>query len=963
MNTRKQRNGTIVRSGEDDEEDFGALNIDDIIQQHVDEEDEYNEAEEEEEEGERRRAWIPRASIEGWRGGGHDWANEAGELGAVAVLAARPLPDCVLPVVVVDDLMLALAQVAAEFYEYPATAMNTVAFVGSYGKTTASWLTREDRLTREGDVWVADEEDPTVNRDCSKVLAGGADRGAESAVVEVCPASLDDKRAAAFKPGIVVFTNVSEEKAYYDGKIFDEYLESVGEMFASLDASQIAILNIDDPYADSLRRTFEDTGAQMLTYGVTSKNADVYAEKVKSSIWETEILVKTPVGRLEIIVPLVGEFNVSNVLAAVSVGLARGIKLVNIVAGIEAVDIIPGRCELVEEGQPFPVIVDASKTPQQLSRLIDDVKEAGARKTILVMGCPGSTPVEHRSAMGNMSHFKADIVFLTNDSPGVCPPDRIINDIVSGMPEEVTGRHAGSYHNWLQDPHRDRFSAIRVAIGLAKPKDVVIIAGRGHVDNMEYWDGISPLPDYPNTRESPEGIEGNFFEDPGLSASDSEDGATTTVLGWFDDRVEARNAVAKLRYLNGIKDLDRSTIPWTRYPEEREQSGLSATVGSEAAAASGQYLGDYLRNVVDENREAARLEDDSDEDDALNDEFESLDMIAENEQEGGPAPNQQHDEQRNASLEEEREKHRRRAEKFGVEYVDPATSKRREFKHQLMAERRSGSGFTTGFDLFTEEEAEKRQQRAARFNMPGVGLEWNAADVVQDAEKRRQRAERFGTTVEPQDHGGLMDVDLYEDRKEAPAEVERRPEAVHIYGVDLLSTKDLLSFCGLWPKYIEWINDSSANVVFNDSATAKRAIAGMGVPMVSEDVPEGASVSDPRAMEYLWHKGHDFKKAGSDIPLVFRVATVLDVKPAERVKSRRLWVSVGRQNGSGAAHGKKKKVKGRGAMKFSRGGVQKKGRKQRQTRVPHDDEREPNVVDMVDAGNARGRGLVKYDDF
>lgn len=573
--------------------------------------------------------------------------------------------------------------------------MNTVAFVGSYGKTTASWLTRgvfeeneeltlmigdteyaiaEDRLTREGDVWVADEEDPTVNRDCSvpfhivpykgkyelplttpdglhlqKVLAGGADRGAESAVVEVCPASLDDKRAAAFKPGIVVFTNASEEKAYYDGKIFDEYLESVGEMFASLDASQIAILNIDDPYADSLRRLVEDTGAQMLTYGVTSKNADVYAEKVKSSIWETEILVKTPVGRLEIIVPLVGEFNVSNVLAAVSVGLARGIKLVNIVAGIEAVDIIPGRCELVEEGQPFPVIVDASKTPQQLSRLIDDVKEAGARKTILVMGCPGSTPVEHRSAMGNMSHFKADIVFLTNDSPGVCPPDRIINDIVSGMPEEVTGRHAGSYHNWLQDPHRvpqwfqpwllryqsevgryiieDRFSAIRVAIGLAKPKDVVIIAGRGHVDNMEYWDGISPLPDYPNTRESSESIEGNFFEDPGLSASDSEDGATTTVLGWFDDRVEARNAVAKLRYLNGIKDLDRSTIPWTRYPEEREQSGLSATVGSEAAAASGQYLGDYLRNVVDENREAARLEDDSDEDDALNDEFESLDMM------------------------------------------------------------------------------------------------------------------------------------------------------------------------------------------------------------------------------------------------------------------------------------------------------------------------------------------------
>ncbi len=128
-----------------------------------------------------------------------------------------------------------------------------------------------------------------------------------------------------------------------DGEDFDEYLERIGEYFAGMDVSQIAIINKDDIYGDSLERLVEDTGAQVLTYGVNSKDADVHAEKVKSSIWETEILVRTPVGRLEIIVPLIGEFNVSNVLAAVAVGLARGIKLVNIVAGIEAVDVIPVR--------------------------------------------------------------------------------------------------------------------------------------------------------------------------------------------------------------------------------------------------------------------------------------------------------------------------------------------------------------------------------------------------------------------------------------------------------------------------------------------------------------------------------------------------------------------------------------------------------------------------------------------
>jgi len=588
--------------------------------------------------------------------------------------------------------------------------MNTVAFIGSYGKTTSSWLARgifeeneeltlmigeteyalaEDRLTREGDMWEPEEEDVTLQRDCSvpfhivpyagkyelqpttpdglhlqKVLAGGADRGADSALVELCPTLVKDGRAAAFKPSIIVFTNADEEKAAYDGQDFDEYLERIGDYFASLDASQIAIINKDDPYGDSLERLVDDTGAQMLTYGVNSKNADIYAEKVKNSIWETEILVKTPVGRLEIIVPLIGSFNVSNVLAAVAVGLARGIKLVNIVAGIEAVDVIPGRSEIIEEGQPFPVIVDSASTPRQLSHLIDEVKEAGARKTIVVMGCSGSSSAEHRAAMGNMGHFKADTVFFTNDSPGICPPDRIINDMISGMPEEVTGRHAGSYHNWLQDPHRvpqwfqpwllryqsevgryiieDRFSAIRVAVGLAKPKDVVIVAGRGHVDFMEYWDGLSPLPDAPasdldidSSIPGVDIIDGNFFEDPNLSGSESENVGTSTILGWFDDRVEARNAVAKLRYLNGLKDFDRSTIPWTRYPEEREQSGLSATVGSEAAAASGQYLGEYLREIVVENRERDLEDDleDEDEDDLdldeddIASEFESLDLM------------------------------------------------------------------------------------------------------------------------------------------------------------------------------------------------------------------------------------------------------------------------------------------------------------------------------------------------
>ena len=390
-----------------------------------------------------------------------------------------------------------------------------------------------------------------------------------------------------------------------------------------------------------LARLVEDTGAQLLTYAVKSKEADIYAERTKPSIWETEILVRTPVGKLEIILPLVGSYNVANGLAAVAVGLASGVKLVSVVAGVEAVDLVPGRTEVIDEGQPFPVIIDSAKTPEQLGRLIDEVKEAGARRTILVVGCPGGTSADHRAAIGSLAHYKADVVFFTNDSPGLDAPSEIISDIVSGLPEDVLARHAGSYYPWLQDVHRtpqwfeswllryqsevgryiieDRFSAIRVAIGMAKARDVVLVAGRGQDDRMVFWDGIPP----PRTdaeravgqagksmadMDSPEYLEeekweaiDRYYEEREGQGLPIERGITT---GWFDDSLECRNAIAMLPlHLNKLKDLDRSTLPWTRYPEEREQSGLSGSMGMAEATGTGN-LDQYLRNVVDGIKEA-----------------------------------------------------------------------------------------------------------------------------------------------------------------------------------------------------------------------------------------------------------------------------------------------------------------------------------------------------------------------
>ncbi len=200
--------------------------------------------------------------------------------------------------------------------------------------------------------------------------------------------------------------------------------------------------------------------------------------------------------------------------------------------------------------------------------------------------------------------------------------------------------------------------------------------------------------------------------------------------------------------------------------------------------------------------------------------------------------------------------------------------------------------FHTGMDLFTTEEVKKREKRAERF-ATDLALEYKPVAPSEDEEKKKQRAQRFGTEYkEPnlERKSGLMEVDLLEKRKEAQASSSSRLDTIHVYGVDLLSTKDILKYFEEYlPQYVEWINDSSCNVVFSDNSTAKRVLAGLGKPL-TESVD---SVDDLfKSMGKTWHKGQDFMKNGvTPVPLMFRLATDEDVKPRGGTNSRGLWLS------------------------------------------------------------------------
>jgi UDP-N-acetylmuramoyl-L-alanyl-D-glutamate--2,6-diaminopimelate ligase len=432
--------------------------------------------------------------VQGARFDGHSFAAQAAQAGAVALVVERRL-DIDLPQLIVKKVRDAIPVAASHFFGYPSNSLQVIGITGTNGKTTTSYILEKmiadagyrtglmgNISIKIGDVTVPNIETNTRESvDLQRTLSEMKEAAVDYCVMEVTSNGLVMGRVVGCRFRTAIFTNLTQDHLEHHGTM-ENYKAAKGLLFSRLgnayaadpSSMQFAVLNADDPASAYYSG---QTTAQVITYGV-SADADVKASNIRVTARGTEFECATFAGSVSIRMKLVGKFNVYNALAAISAALAEGIPLEALKASLEQMDVVEGRMEVVDAGQPFLVLVDYAHTPDGLDNALSTIKELAERRIITVFGCGGDRDRTKRAPMGKVVANYSDYVIVTSDNPRTEDPEAILRDIVPGLAE--AGLPEDRY-----ELIADRRSAIKKAIDLVSPDDVVLIAGKGHETYQE----------------------------------------------------------------------------------------------------------------------------------------------------------------------------------------------------------------------------------------------------------------------------------------------------------------------------------------------------------------------------------------------------------------------------------------------------------------------------------------------
>jgi UDP-N-acetylmuramoyl-L-alanyl-D-glutamate--2,6-diaminopimelate ligase len=457
-------------------------------------------------------------AVRGFHSDGHRFISQAVQRGAGAVVAEREDEAAAaagIPQIIVKDTRESLALLSAAFFGRPSERLSLIGVTGTNGKTTTTYLVKSiieaagqtAGLIGTIDYRIGNKIYPAPNTtpeslELQRLLDEMAGRGAAYCVMEVSSHALELGRTLGCTFRTAAFTNLTQDHLDFH-ETMDAYFHAKLRLFAELAGGQRAVVNLDDPRAAEIIR---HTKAEVITTGMTGRSAVHPAGAIRHDLRGLAFEAATPLGTIQIKSPLVGRHNIHNILTAVGIAVTLGFSKDEIAHGIGGMKAVPGRLEKIDEGQSFGVVVDYAHTEDALVRLLEAARELTANRIITVFGCGGDRDRTKRPKMGAAALQGSDVVIVTSDNPRTESPLHIIKEIEAGMKQATTKGFSDARVSRQTEPVPyhvvpDRQQAIASAIAMARPGDVVVLAGKGHEDYQIIGDTKFHFDDRETARE------------------------------------------------------------------------------------------------------------------------------------------------------------------------------------------------------------------------------------------------------------------------------------------------------------------------------------------------------------------------------------------------------------------------------------------------------------------------------
>ena len=437
-------------------------------------------------------------ALRGTREDGAKYVEDAIRRGAVAIVsehndwARRDITH-----IRVEDARRAVAEIACAFHDHPSAQLEMIGVTGTNGKTTTTFMIR-DILRAAGRnpgmigtvMYEMGARCIPANRttpeapDLQSMLAQMVAAGCSSAVMEVSSHALEQKRVWGIDFDVGVFTNLTRDHLDYHVTM-ERYFGAKTLLFRGLGQMEkraAAVINLDDAWGQQLANT-GGGWSSLVTYGM-HPGALVRAVNVELGPQGSTFTIDSPWGVVDVRLGLMGRYNVSNALAAFAACATRGLRPDFIAGVLEGFQSAPGRLERIPNARDLQVYVDYAHTDDALSNVLTTLREVAPRKLIVVFGCGGDRDRSKRPRMGGVAGLLADFTVLTSDNPRSEDPCDILDQIAEGMP-------GGARYERIPD----REAAIARALEVARPGDVVLIAGKGHENYQEFARTVIPFDD------------------------------------------------------------------------------------------------------------------------------------------------------------------------------------------------------------------------------------------------------------------------------------------------------------------------------------------------------------------------------------------------------------------------------------------------------------------------------------